>query len=362
MLRKLFVFLLLLLPNLSFAEVHIALVVPLSGPNRLWGNELYRGAEIAVNEINAAGGLLKQKIKLNMVDDACSANLALSTAQMLSIKKEDKPVLVIGPYCSEGLNDIAKLYASSKIFQIVPAFLNSNEAKQNYGGLIKLFGSKEQAAKDIFEFYNERFNPLKVALIKSEPDFSLEESIVDIFKNHGKANLIKTYNLEDYTSLDDLVETLNRDEKQVVLTFNKPRHSAKIIRKFKTLKEDAVFITSRYIADEDFFINAEDYLDTTYFMALPELENKPEMAKNIVNLRLRGIEFKGLNIYGYTAVKMWSELVEKNKTFSYDKLTKNLKKNGFKTSWNETFFNNGNMINPLKYTFYKRQENEYILE
>ena len=95
-------------------------------------------------------------------------------------------------------------------------------------------------------------------------------------------------------------------------------------------------------------------------MALPELEDNPEMAQNVVNLRLKNIEFKGLNIYGYTAVQLWAEIVRKNKTFNYNKLSSYIKKHGLKTSWGETFYNNGNVAKPLKYFFYKFNDGEFV--
>ncbi len=351
----------LLWPAFAAAHIDIFVVVPQSGPYKDFGDEIVFGAKTASDGINASGGLIGKKIILSVVDDACSENLALSTAQMLSVKKEDKPSLVIGPYCSDGLKKIAEVYAQNHIFQIVPAFLSQKESLQNYSGLIKLFGNKEQAAHDIFEFYNTRFAPQKAALLISKDDTNLEDAVLKAFQNHGKSSLINKYYFDDFTSLDDMALKLKDDAIEVVLSFTKPRHTSKIIRNIKRLHLNTSFLTSRYIANTDFFANTEDDLDNVYFMGLPEFEDKPEMAQNIVKLRLRGIEFKGLNIYGYTAVKMWAEIVKKNKTTNYNRLSQNIKKYGLKTSWGETFFNNGNIKTPFKYSFYKYLNGEYIL-
>jgi len=358
--NKTFALLCFLLPTVCLAEIHIFAVVPKSGPYKVFGDELTFGAQVAVDQINDSGGLQGQKIQLSFIDDACNETLALSTAQMLSYHPLAKPNLVIGPYCSDGLSEIAKTYQKAKIFQIVPAFLSTKEAKKSPSGIIKLFGNKESAATDIFDFYNTHFAGMKAAIISSDENIDFDTSVLNTFKKHGKSALITQYHDSDFQSLDELSETLVRNNESIIFMFSRPKHTAKIIRKVSAQNPKTIFITSRYLATSDFFLNTPENLDTTYFMALPELENNPEMAQNFVNLRLKSIEFKGLNIYGYTAVQLWAEMVQKNKTFSYNKLSSYIKKHGLKTSWGETFYNNGNTSKPLKYSFYKFKNGEFI--
>lgn len=349
-----------LFPAVCLAEVHVFTIVPKSGPYKVFGEELTSGAQIAVDEINASGGLLGQKLQLSFIDDACNETLALSTAQMLSSHSVSKPKLVIGPYCSDGLTEIAKTYQKAKIFQIVPAFLTAKEANKSSIGMIKLFGNKETAAADLFDFYNANFAGLKVALISSGENSDFDAGILSTFKKRGKTSLIKQYNTADFQSINELVDALTQNDENIIFMFSRPKHTAKIIKKIHLRNPQTKFITSRYMATPDFFINASNYLDTTYFMTLPEFDDNPEMAQNVVNLRLKGVEFKGLNIYGYTAVQLWAEIVKKTKSFDYNKLSSYIKKNGLKTSWGETFYNNGNTSKPLKYSFYKFQGDEFI--
>ena len=358
---KLFILLFFFIPASCLAEVNIFTVIPKSGPYQVFGNELTFGAQTAVDQINDSGGILGQKLQLSFIDDACNETLALSTAQMLSHHPSAKPKLVIGPYCSNGLEKIAKTYRQAKIFQIVPAFLSAKEANKSPSGILKLFGNKESASSDVFDFYNTHFAGFNVALISSDENTDFDTTLINAFKKRGKSSLIKQYHDSDFQSLDALSEAIIKNNENIILMFSRPKHTAKLIRKIHSRAPQTIFITSRYLATSDFFLNAENHLENTYFMALPEFETNPELAQNMVNLRLKGIEFKGLNIYGYTAVQLWAEMVKKNKTFDYDKLSSYIKKHGLKTSWGETFYNNGNTSKPLKYLFYKFQNNEFTL-
>ncbi len=342
------------------ADMNIAVVVPRSGAYKSFGDEIVYGAQIAADEINKKGGILKQKLNLLPIDDVCSENLALSTAQMLSLKQEEKPDLVIGPYCSEGVAEIAEVYAHNKIFQIVPAFLNEKEMGTQPQNIIRLFGNKEQAAQDIFDFYNQKFASQKIALI-SYGDTSFEKSIFKVFQNHGKSALLTIYGYKDFESANALAQKIKEQREDVVLSFSEPTSTAQIIRKLAEISPKTTFITSRYLANTDFLSIADDDLDTAYFMGLSEFEDYPEMTSEIVRLRLKGISFSGLNIYGYTAVKMWAELATKNKSASYDRLVTSIRKYGFKTSWGETFFTNGKSKRTMNYLFYKRQGKDYVL-
>ena len=75
-----------LFPTLTQAAVTVAVVTPKAGVYVAEGTELLAGAQKAVDEINEAGGLLKQKINILPIDDQCSNNIAISTAQMLSLQ------------------------------------------------------------------------------------------------------------------------------------------------------------------------------------------------------------------------------------------------------------------------------------
>ena len=52
-------------------DIKIAVVGPITGSNAAHGEELKRGAEMAVKDINAKGGVLGKKLDLILADDAC---------------------------------------------------------------------------------------------------------------------------------------------------------------------------------------------------------------------------------------------------------------------------------------------------
>jgi len=78
-------------------DIKIAVVGPITGSNAALGEQMTRGAKMAVADINAKGGVLGKKLDLILADDACDPKQAVAAANDVVGKKV---VFVAGHYCS----------------------------------------------------------------------------------------------------------------------------------------------------------------------------------------------------------------------------------------------------------------------
>jgi branched-chain amino acid transport system substrate-binding protein len=62
------------------AQIHIAAAGPMTGEYAAFGDQMKKGAEQAVSDLNKAGGVLGQKLVLDIGDDACDPKQAVSVA------------------------------------------------------------------------------------------------------------------------------------------------------------------------------------------------------------------------------------------------------------------------------------------
>ena len=87
------------LTQAAFAQqtIKIGAVNPYSGPLALYGTEVTRGYELAVDQVNAAGGLMGRKIEL-IRGDAGTAQQGIATVEQLVTK--EKVDLLVGTYIS----------------------------------------------------------------------------------------------------------------------------------------------------------------------------------------------------------------------------------------------------------------------
>ena len=73
--------------------IKFGLVAPLSGDNGAYGTKQEKGYELAMEEINAAGGVLGAKLELETYDDGGDASTAANGAQKFA---DDDSILAIG--------------------------------------------------------------------------------------------------------------------------------------------------------------------------------------------------------------------------------------------------------------------------
>ena len=108
----------------SDGPVPIGTVAPISGSLSFYGIEVRDGALMALEEINAAGGLLGRQLRLVVEDDegdAAKANSALT--KLINV---DKVSLVVGSVTSGATMGMTQLAQSQKVVVMAPSATNIN--------------------------------------------------------------------------------------------------------------------------------------------------------------------------------------------------------------------------------------------
>ena len=94
-------------------------IFPLSGPVAVYGNEARNGVELAVWEINAAGGIGGKQIKLISEDDEGNPEKTVNVYKKLTTK--DGVKVIIGSLTSGATAAITSLAQAQKIVLLAPA-------------------------------------------------------------------------------------------------------------------------------------------------------------------------------------------------------------------------------------------------
>src|SRR6266567_370513 len=71
-------------------DITIGVAGPMTGTESAFGRQMKNGAEQAVEDFNAAGGLLGKKLALQIGDDACDPKQARSVAEKFASAKNYK--------------------------------------------------------------------------------------------------------------------------------------------------------------------------------------------------------------------------------------------------------------------------------
>jgi branched-chain amino acid transport system substrate-binding protein len=93
-------------------EVLIGFAGPLTGEMALAGEQMQNGTKLATTELNAAGGVLGQKVTIEHVDDYCDGEQAVAAARKLVA---DGVAVAIGHLCSQAAIAASAVYEAARI-------------------------------------------------------------------------------------------------------------------------------------------------------------------------------------------------------------------------------------------------------
>ncbi|MER7500813.1 branched-chain amino acid ABC transporter substrate-binding protein [Nonomuraea pusilla] len=123
----------------------LGMLIPQSGSEAAIGPYMSNAAQLAIDEINAKGGVLGRKLELKTADDACDAQSASAGANKLVT---EGVAVSVGGYCSGATLPTLPIFGKAGIPMIIPA-ANSQELvdqKLKHVFLINGTGSQQATA------------------------------------------------------------------------------------------------------------------------------------------------------------------------------------------------------------------------
>ena len=102
----------------AFAQdtIKIPNIIELSGAGATVGANWKNGSTLAIDEINAAGGILGKKVVLEFVDTASDPGKARAAVQRAL---DDKPIAIFGPIYSGSVSATLKLTNEAEVAQVI---------------------------------------------------------------------------------------------------------------------------------------------------------------------------------------------------------------------------------------------------
>src|SRR5919201_616213 len=122
-------------------DLKVAVAGPMTGGESAFGRQMKNGAEMAVADLNAGGGVLGKKLALNVEDDACDPKQARSVAE--KVAGAGIP-FVTGHYCSSSSIPASEAYADGNVLQITPASTNPLFIQRKLWNVARICGRDDQ--------------------------------------------------------------------------------------------------------------------------------------------------------------------------------------------------------------------------
>src|SRR5919112_1286366 len=189
------------------ADITIAVAGPITGDLAEFGAQMKRGAEKAVADLNKAGGVMGQQIKLEIGDDACDPKQAVAVANDLASKGV---VFVAGHFCSGSSIPASAVYQEEGILQITPASTNpkltDDAAGKGWKTVFRTCGRDDQQGDFAGKWLAKEYAGKKVAIVHDKSAYG--KGLADLTKQNMNANGLQevlyegiTAGEQDYTAL-----------------------------------------------------------------------------------------------------------------------------------------------------------------
>src|SRR4029078_2879671 len=125
-----------------------------------------RGAEMAVADINAKGGVLGKKLDVTVADDACDPKRAVASANDVVRKGA---VFVDGHYCSSSSIPASAVYNEAGVLQITPASTNppltDDPAKKSWNNVFRVCGRDDAQGAVAGKYLADHYKGKNVAIV-----------------------------------------------------------------------------------------------------------------------------------------------------------------------------------------------------
>jgi branched-chain amino acid transport system substrate-binding protein len=345
----------------ALAQVKIGVAGPLTGSNAAFGVQLKTGADQAVADLNAHGGVLGKQVIEIAVDDACDPKQAVSAANQLV---SDGVVLVDGHFCSASSIPASKVYADNGIVEISPASTNPQYTDDGSPFTFRTCGRDDQQGKVAAEYIKDHFPTAKIAVLDDNSTYG--KGIADQVRlNLKKLGVTDSYDTS-YTAGDKdysaLISRLKQEGITLVYIGGYYADSGLIMRQGVTQGFTPQYFSEDAAATQALWQVAGPAAEGTLLTFPPPAEKDPAAAKVVAELTAKKLDPTGYVLYSYATIQVWAEAAKRIKSTKPALVAKELKAGG---PWHTvlgplSFDSKGDVVNAA-YAIYKFHDGNYTV-
>jgi branched-chain amino acid transport system substrate-binding protein len=319
--------------------IPIAVVGPVTGQYASFGAQMTNGGQMAVDDINAAGGVLGKKLDLDIGDDACDPKQAVAVANQMT---GNGVALVAGHYCSGSSIPASKVYAESNMVQISPASTNPAFTDDRAGpNIYRVCGRDDQQGGIAGKYLAEHFADKNIAFVHDKTAYGkgLADETKKALNAAGKQEAMYeaiTAGEKDYSALVSKLKQANID---IIYFGGYHTEAGLIIRQMRDQGMNTILMGGDALITQEFWSITGPAGEGTLMTFSPDPRKNPAAAEVVKRFKDKGIEPEGYVLYTYAAVQAWKQAAEKAKSVESAEVVKALNDTEFDTVIGKFKFN-----------------------
>src|SRR6201984_916704 len=298
-------------------DIAIAVVGPITGSNAALGEQMTRGAKMAVADINARGGILGKKLNLIVADDACDPKQAVAAANEVVGKKV---VFVAGHYCSSSSIPASAVYNEAGILQMTPASTNpaltDDAAKKGWDNVFRSCGRDDVQGGVAGKYLADHHQGKKVAIVHDKTAYG--KGIADETMKAMNAAGLKQTMYEAVTQGDKdfsaLISKMKQENIDAIYYGGYQTEAGLIVRQARDQGLEAQFIGADALVTEEFWKISGPAGEGTLMTFPPDPRNVPAAKAVVDKFTAEGYNPEGYTLYTYAAIQAFAAAANKAKS------------------------------------------------
>ncbi|GGB59264.1 branched chain amino acid ABC transporter substrate-binding protein [Roseibium aquae] len=291
------------------AEIAIGVSGPLGGEFGVFGEQMVAGAQLAVEDINAQGGVLGQALRLEAADDECETETAVAVANQM-VGRDIR--FMAGHFCFGPSIAASEVYAKAGIVQISPATTQPRYTDGRPGpGVFRLAPRDDAQGPVAAGFLADLFGGQRIAIVHDRSAYG--KGLADAVKAELNSRDIREVlfqgidvGADDY---EGLVSTLQLQAADVLFFAGYHPEAAKIVRGIAGRGLDVRLMGTDALATDEFWLLAAEEGEGTLFTLPPDPRRLPEAQALLNRLPDTGPLPGPYVVKTYSAVQAWAEAV-----------------------------------------------------
>jgi branched-chain amino acid transport system substrate-binding protein len=300
----------LLLAGGAQAQVKLAVAGPVTGPNAAFGAQLTQGVQQAVEDINKAGGILGQKIQVEVGDDVSDPKQGVSVANKFV---GDGVKFVVGHFNSGVTMPASDVYAENGILFITPSATNPKITDRKLWDAFRTCGRDDQQGMVWAELARDKLKGKKIAVIHDKTTYGkgLADAALDNMHKFGvKEVLYEGVNTgeKDYSAIVSKIKDSGAD---YLMWGGLHTEGGLILRQMRDQGMNTIMISGDGITDTEFAAIGGPGVEGTLMTFGPEPRNNPNAKAAVDSFKAKGFDPQGYTLYSYAAVQIMKQAAEK---------------------------------------------------
>jgi len=290
-------------------DIQVATVGPITGQYASFGEQMKRGAEMAVKDINAAGGVLGQQLALNVGDDACDPKQAVAVANQM-VSKGVK--FVDGHFCSGSSIPASKVYEEEGILQITPASTNPKFTDEGGWNVHRVCGRDDAQGLVAGGFLAKHYGDKKIAILNDKSAYG--KGLADETKKALNAAGVTEAMNESYTAGEKdytaLVSKLKEGGIDVVYVGGYHTEAGLILRQLREQGSKAQLVSGDALVTDEFWTITGPAGEGTLMTFAPDPQQFPTAMAVVKEFKDSGYNPEGYTLYTYAALQAYKQAAE----------------------------------------------------